>query len=330
MTSLVTGATGLIGGHLVENLVMRGEKVRAFVRPTSHAARLRELGVEIRVGNLLDSATLNSAAQGVDHVYHCAGLVSDWGSPQDFERTNVGGTRSVLAAATHANVARFIYLSTSDIYGFSGVPMDETERPSPRGFSYSDSKIRAENLVWNHYRRVGLPVTIFRPATVYGPRAGLLVVALLRAMRRKRLFLIDQGRHLAGLAYVGNLVDALILAADSEAAIGQAYNISDGNDVNWKQYIDGLADLIQAPHVTRNYSHRVAYLMASAWETYYDLVGRIERPPITRMMIELMGTDQAFPIDKIVKQLGYRPRVSFQEGLRHTGDWLRQSGAIEM
>lgn len=328
MLSLVTGATGLIGSHLVDALTLRGERVRALVRPTSRTHRLRELGVDIRVGNLMDNATLMAATGGVDRVFHCAALVSDWGLPEDFRQTNVHGVRNVLAAATRAKVARFVFLSATDIYGFPGRPVTESERPSPRGFPYSDSKIQGEALVWNHHRRVRLPVCVVRPATVYGPRGYSLAVSIVEALRRRRMVLIDGGEHVAGLTHVGNLVDALILAADSEASVGQSYNITDGSRVTWCEFISALADAAEVPRPTRSYSHTVAYALASTWEAYYRLLGRTQRPPLTRMRVELMGTDQDFSIDKARRELGYRPRVAFEEGIAHTANWLRQQGFL--
>lgn len=328
MLNLVTGATGLIGGQLVEALVLRGERVRAFVRPTSRTERLRALGVEIRIGQLMDNASLVAAAQGVDRVFHCAALVSDWGLSEDFQQANVSGTRNVLAAAARARVSRFVFLSSTDVYGFPGVPVDETERPSPRGFPFGDSKIEAESLVWNHRRRVSLPTCIIRSGTVYGPGSRFVLDSLVEPMRRRRLALIDGGRHPAGLTYVGNLVDAMVLAADQEAAVGEAYNITDGSRVTWREFIDALADLLQMPRPTRERSHRMAYALASIWEYYYRVMGRAQRPPLTRALVELMGTDQDYCIDKAVAQLGYRPRVSFSEGMRHVGDWLLQEGHL--
>ena len=323
MLSLVTGATGLIGSHLVDALVLRGERVRALVRPTSDARRLRELGVEIRVGTLRDNATLMAAANGVERVYHCAALVSDWGLLEDFEEANVHGVRSVLAAATRAEVNKFIHLSTTDIYGYPGRPAVESEKPSPRGFAYADSKIEGEALVWNHQHTVGLPACIIRPATVYGPRCQF-GVQVIEALRKRSAVLIDQGRCIAELTYVGNLIDAIILAADSQASIGQAYNISDGGKVTWREYIDALADLAEVPRATRSYAHDFAYALAAVWEGYYRLLGRTQRPWLTRTLVESMGTDQEYPIEKAQRELGYRPRVSFEEGIKHTGDWLRQ------
>ena len=154
------------------------------------------------------------------------------------------------------------------------------------------------------------------------------VVNAVQALKRRSMILIDDGRHIAGLVYVGNVVDALILAADTEVAVGQAYNISDETGFTWREYLCALADLIEVPHPQRSRSHRAAYAMATLWEGYYRLLGRTQRPPMTRMMVEHMGTDQELCIDKAKDQLGYRPRVSFEEGLRHTGDGLRQAGLL--
>jgi nucleoside-diphosphate-sugar epimerase len=328
MLSLVTGATGFVGSHLVEALTLRGEQVRALVRPTSQARPLRDLGVDVRVGTLRDNATLMAAAEGVDRLFHCAALAADWGDPIAFQEANVHGVRNVLAAATRARVQRFIHLSTSDVYGFPGRGVDESAALSPRGFAYTDSKIEGETLVWSHHKRVGLPVCVIRPVTVYGPRAALLVGGVVEAIRKRRIILIDEGRHIAGLTYVGNLVDALILAADSPASVGQAYNISDGSQVTWREYIDTLSVICQVPQTTRSYTHNKAIALATLYEGAYRLLGRTDRPLLTRLLVELMGTDQDFPIDKARQQLGYRPRVSFAEGMRYTGDWLRQTGVL--
>jgi nucleoside-diphosphate-sugar epimerase len=328
MTSLVTGATGLIGSHLVETLVMRGENVRALVRPTSNTKRLRGLGVDIRVGNLNDNATLMAAAKGAERVYHCAGLVSDWGLPEAFQEANVQGVRNMLAAATRGEVSKFIYLSTSDIYGFPGRPVVESERPAPRGYPYSDSKVEAETHVWNHYRRVGLPISILRPATVYGPRSQALV-DIIHALRRRRMYLIDEGKYPAGLTYIGNLVDAMILAADRDVSSGRAYNITDGNKVTWREYIDAIADMAEYPRAKRNFSQDRAFAVASFWENVYRMLGRTQRPPMTRLMVEWMSTDQSLIIDQAARDLDYRPRVSFREAMNHIGVWWRRQGEAE-
>lgn len=329
MRNLVTGSTGFIGSHLVEALLLRGEEVQALARPTSNVHHLRELGAEVRVCTLEDQATLVAASSGVDRIWHCAALVDDWGPPDTFVKANVDGVRNILAAATRVKASHLIFLSASDVYGFPGRATLETEKPAPRGLPYVDTKIEGESLVWNHSKKVGLPVTILRPGTVYGPRSRALVQPIVRSLLGRKGYLIDQGKHLAGLCYVGNLVDAMLLAGDSAAAVGQAYNITDGSQVTWAEFINAMADAIQMPHPERSYSHWQAYAMASLWESYFSLLGRNDRPRITRLGVELMGTDQNFPIDKARSQLGYRPRVAFADGIKATVAWLRQANLIE-
>jgi len=326
MLNLVTGATTLIGSHLVEALVARGEKVRAFEQPASQTGRLRELGVEVRLGALTDNATLMSAAQGIDRLYHCAGLVQDYGPPEAFEQENVTGVRNALAAATRAQVSRFIYVSTTDIYGFPGRAATESERPSPLGIAYTDSRIEGEGLVWNHYRSVGLPTVIVRPATVFGPGSRLFVAGLVELLRRRQLPLIDDGSHVAGLTYVGNLVDLMLLCADSDQAAGQAYNADDGNGVTWKEYITRLASYADLLAPRKSYTYRRASSLANMWESWYNLLGRTDRPPLTRLMVELMGTDQIYPTAKAQRELGYKPRTTFDQGMRAVADWMKRNG----
>jgi len=230
------------------------------------------------------------------------------------------------AAATRAEVSRFIYLSTTDIYGFPGRPVNETERPSPRGIAYTDSKIEGESLVWNHRRRVGLPTAILRPATVYGPGSRLLVAGLVELLRHRQLPWIDEGRHVAGLTYVGNLVDMMLLCADREEAVGQAYNVADDNGVTWADYIERLASIAELPPPRKSYPYRRAFTLATLWENWYNLRGRTDRPPLTRLMVELMGTDQLFPIAKAQRELGYAPRIPFDQGMRAVADWMKRNG----
>ncbi|MHB9033527.1 MAG: NAD-dependent epimerase/dehydratase family protein [Anaerolineae bacterium] len=330
MLNLVTGATSFVGSHLVEALLLRGEHVHALVRPTSNTHLLRDFGAEIHIGNLNDQATLMSAAEGVDRIWHCAALTNDWGPPDAYVLTNVDGVRNMLAVATRAKVKRFIFLSTCDVYGFPGKTTLETEKPAPRGFPYVDTKIEGEMLVRNHFLKVGLPVTIVRPGTVYGPRSTTLVLPLAKALLERRGFLIDGGRHLAGLTYIGNLIPAMLLAGDVPEAIGEAYNITDGSAVTWAQFVHALADALHMPHPERNYQHWEAYALATLLESYYSLQGKVERPWLTRSAVELMGTEQDFPIEKARAQLNYRPCVPFADGLKATIAWLRQAGHVEL
>ncbi|UCD78692.1 MAG: NAD-dependent epimerase/dehydratase family protein [Desulfobacterales bacterium] len=155
MKCLVSGGSGFWGSHLVEALVRRGEKVRVLVRPTSKTDHLAKLGVELCPGDLGDIQSLRKAAQDIHKVYHCAALAADWGRWQDFEKTNVVGTRNFLQAALEGGINKFIHISTTDVYGYPDSPVDETAPFRFRGWPYGDTKIKAEQPVWEYHRQHG-------------------------------------------------------------------------------------------------------------------------------------------------------------------------------
>ena len=326
---LVTGASGFLGSHLAEALVARGERVRALVRPTSKIAYLQSLGVELAYGDLTDEQSLRTALQVIERVYHCAALVADWGdSWAAFRAANVTGLRSLLAAATAVGVHRFIHVSTSDVYGYPDHPVDETAPYRLRGWPYGDTKIEGEQLVWAYHHEHGLPITIVRPVTVYGPRSIPFVVEIVALLKRGSMAYIGGGRKPAGLGYVTNVVDLLLRAADSERSLGQAYNASDGSNITWRQYVGRLAAIVGAPNPRLVIPYRPAYLAGWAMERFYAALRIKARPLLTRLAVELMGTDQAFTIDKARRELGYEPAVDFDEGMRRVEVWLRERNAV--
>ncbi len=328
MKNLLTGGSGFLGSHLVETLVARGEMVRALVRPTSNITHLRRLGVELVYGDLNDLPSLRAAVRDIDRLYHCAAFVSDWGTWGTFRAANVTGVRNLLEAAREAAVGKFIHVSSTDVYGHPDAAVDETAPCRRRGWPYGDTKIEAEHLVWTYYRRHGLPITVVRPATIYGPRSPTLVLQIVELLQRGRMVRIAKGNKPAGLAYVCNVVDVLLRAAETQSSVGQAYNASDGSDITWRQYVDRLAEIagVRSPRVAIPY--RLAYLTGWAMEKMYGALRLEQRPLLTRMAVELFGTSQGFSIHKARQELGYEPQVDFDEGMRRVELWLRQTGIV--
>jgi nucleoside-diphosphate-sugar epimerase len=333
MQCLVIGAPNFVAMRLIEALLARGDRVRALLEPGREAAshperRLAERQVETRVLPLSDNAGLAAAVEHMDVLYCAEWRFRDWGAEEVAEQSASRGLRNVLAAATRARVSRMVYLSTTDVYGYPDAPPRETEQLAPPGLPYADARAVAEIAVWEHARRVNLPVTVLRPATVYGPGAQEFVVDIVERLRQRRVYLVDHGERVAGLTYVSNLVDAMVLAAHADQAAGQSYNITDGSNVTWAAYLSGLASLAELPPPSVSYSRPRAMFMVGLWERAYAILGRNERPPLTRLMVEMMSVDQRYPIDKARRDLGYRPEVPFERGLRETGEWMRKSGLV--
>ena len=324
MTVLVTGATGFIGGRLAERLLEAGERVRLLVRRPEAAGRLKAAGAELVEGSLENAASLAAAVDGVSVVYHCAGLALDWAPWREFEQVNIAGARSLAEAASRVKgLQRFVHLSTTDVYGYPKVPCGEEAEVRDVGLPYNRSKLRGEAAVLEVARTTGLRVTVVRPATVYGPRCKDWAVEMSRLLKGKDMMHVAGGRTGAGLIYVDNLVDALLAAVKTEAAVGRSYNLRDTGTESWRDYLDALADGLQLPRVGMSLPHWLAMGLGAASEGLWKLVGAKSRPLITRHAVQVLGRDQNYRIERAVQELGFTSKVSFAEGMARTIAWLQ-------
>ena len=243
---LVTGATGFIGGRVCERLIQDGAtQVRALVRNFGRAARISRLPIELRRGDLLHRESLREAIGDSSIIVHL-GLGYGTAIPR--------GTRNLLEAAKRARVERFIHISSTAVYGLKPPPGTETEqaRPSPTGDVYCDNKLKAEKAVQAFSRR-GVATVILRPCIVTGPYSRWST-KLIDQLRRGKAILIDGGQGICNTTYVDNLVDAIFLSMTNEQALGQVFNITDGERVTWGEFVQAHAELINPKPAIRQLS----------------------------------------------------------------------------
>jgi nucleoside-diphosphate-sugar epimerase len=325
---LLTGATGFIGGRLAERLVQEGYAVRCLARPSSNTSALEQLDVEVSVGDLTDASSLAGAVAGCRYVCHCGALVSDWATTDEIIRINVGGTRKLLEAAAAASVRRFVHFSTTDVYGHPDDRVIEETCTATRFRNwYAQTKLEAEAEVRRVEGTRALNAVILRPATVYGPGSTDVIGEIARAVRGRHMLLIDRGRPVAGLCYVENLIDAALLALRHDAAPGNAFNVSDGLDVTWRQLTDDLAGGLGCPTVRWSLPYPLANGLGFALEHGYRLLRRttgISAPPLlSRQAVQVLGKNQDFSNRKLRETLGWEPHVDYGAGLEATLAWLR-------
>jgi ornithine--oxo-acid transaminase len=328
---LITGATGFIGGHLAARLVEEGVQVRCLVRANSNTSRLKGLGLELAEGDLTDPDSLTRVAEGCQYVFHCGALVSDWATSGEIARINVEGTRSLLDASVSASVKRFIHFSSTDVYGYPGGPaISETHTAARFRNWYAQTKLISEAEVRRVQRTHGLQTVILRPATVYGPGSKDVIGEIARALRAGNMLLVDRGRAIAGLCYVENLMDAALLALRDPTASGQAFNISDGLDTTWKEFIDGLANGLGYPQARWSMPYWMANGIGFSLEHGYRLLRRttgLSTPPLlSRQAVHVMGKNQDFSNRKAREMLGWEPRIDYPTGLQTTVAWLQDEG----
>jgi ornithine--oxo-acid transaminase len=325
---LVTGATGFIGGHLAQRLLEEGHQVRCLVRSSSDTSLLDDLEVEIAVGDLTSARSLVDAAEGCRYVFHCGAQVSDWATAKEITGINVDGTRNLLAASVAASVERFVHFSTTDVYGYPGGPaVDETYAATRFRNWYAQTKLAAEAEVRRVSQADGLEAVILRPATAYGPRSTDVIGEIARAIRSRTMFLVDGGRAVAGLCYVDNLVDAAILALHHEAAPGNAFNVTDGLDITWKEFTDALAQGLGCAEVRWSLPYWIANGIGFSLEHGYRSLRkttRLKTPPLlSRQAVQVLGRDQNFSNRKARELLGWEPHIDYTAGLEATLVWLR-------
>jgi ornithine--oxo-acid transaminase len=332
---LVTGASGFIGGHLVAALLRSGWSVRGLVRASSDTRLLRSLGAQLAGGELTDAASVARAAQDCRFVVHCGAMVSDWATVKEITDVNVHGTRNVLRACASAGVARMIHISTTDIYGHPGGRrlIDESFAPARFANWYSHTKLQAESEV-RAASAGGLETVILRPATVYGPRSVNVVGEIAAAIRAGRMVLISGGRAIAGLCYVDNLVDAILLAITHSAAAGETFNVTDGLHITWREFLGDLAAGLGCPPPRLSIPYPAARALGFALEQGYRLAraatGLQSAALLSRQAVDVMGRDQSFSNARLRRTLGWEPRVDYRSGLQATLAWLGDEASSAM
>ena len=324
--NLVTGASGLLGSHMVEKLRGGDRPVRALVRRNSVRTWLESQKVEFVEGDLGQPKALRAACEGVDVVYHSAAKVGDWGRWEEYQRVTIDGTKNMIDAAIAAGVRRFVHVSSISVYGYHTreCTIDETE---PLGFKlykwayYSRSKIEAEKVVWKAQREGKIEVTVIRPAWIYGERDRATVARLVGMIQQRKAKILGPGNNRLNVIYAGNIAEAAITAAHLPAANGEAYNCSNDGNITQQEYFDLLADAIGAPRVTRHVPYRVAYTAGFVLELLGHLF-RFKNPPfITRYAVWLMGRRSFFSAEKARKHLNLQATVPYERGIPNTIRW---------
>ena len=327
MKALVTGATGFLGSHLVDALIAKGYAVTALVRKTSNINLLRKRDVELRYGDITAENTLPDAVKDSKMVYHCAANVSDWGAPQTFFQANVKGTENLLKASLEAGVDRFVHASSLTVLDVTKNHRQSDEsHPYPDKFfdSYTETKVLAEKLVMRYYQEQGLSTSIIRPSIIWGPGDTIVLPRLGRLIKSGKFFFVGKGNQSVSISHVSNVVEALILAGTRKEADGEVYNITDGEEIIFREFIDALAKILDLDPTRKSIPFPLAYAVACLMELWGKMT-RAESPPLfTRYGVYLTSMNAVFDISKARRELGYEPRVTFKEGLEEIGPWLRK------
>lgn len=327
-TALVTGATGLLGHHVVERLRRDGWAVRAFVREPARAGALSRAGVELATGDTLEPSGFARAARGCDVVFHTAAAVTPSGGWDAFRKPNIEGTRNAISAAAAAK-ARLVHVSSVAVYGGaeryreSGAKTDEESPLAPLGDNafYARSKRESEALVLAAHAAGRVWATAVRPCVIYGTHDRQFVPRLARLLQRGFVPLVGGGRSTLAVVHAANVADGMVRAAATDAAGGRAYNLANDFDVTVEQFFRlGCAGLgvrmhkVPVPRGLARAGLGVFQLVAPLlFGTRYNAVGSAS--------LDFISRDNPFSSERARRELGWAPPVRHETGVPDAFRW---------
>jgi nucleoside-diphosphate-sugar epimerase len=320
MNALVTGGGGFLGGAIVRSLIARGDTVRSLSR-SDHPA-LRACGVEQMRGDVADPAAVQRAVDGCAVVFHVAAKAGIWGPYTDYYRSNVTGTRNVIAACRACGVRRLVHTSSPSVV-FDGRDMEGVDEsvPYPRHHDapYPATKAEAERLV-RAANDSTLATVALRPHLIWGPGDTNLIPRIIARARMGRLRRIGRRVNLVDSTYIDDAATAHLNAGDRLAPgapiAGQVYFLSQGEPWPVWDLVNRILQAAHLPPVTRTIPTRLALLLGTACETLGHALRLEDEPPMTRFLARELSSAHWFDISAARRDLGYQPSVTIEEGMR--------------
>ncbi|NLF04406.1 MAG: NAD-dependent epimerase/dehydratase family protein [Actinomycetales bacterium] len=321
---LVLGASGFIGGHLVELLVAQGVTVTNF--DLFAPSRPLPEGVETIVGDVRDVDALRDAAQGATAIINLAAAHHDFGIPTDvFEAVNVDGARNVCQVADEAGITNLCFYSSVAVYGSAGDAPDETSVPEPEN-DYGRTKLAAET-VYARWRDAGpgRRMLVIRPAVVFGPHHFANVYRLVRQIDRRRFWPVGAGTNRKSMCAVENLVAATYALWSAPAAReDEVYNYADKPDLRSHEVVETIYRTLgrraPRPHVPEG----LAVALAKPFDVLGRLLGR-DLPITSARIRKLSSAETMFTADR-VRETGFVAEVSLTEALERMVRWYKAEG----
>ena len=330
MKVLITGATGLLGGHLIKELQQRGEDIRALVLPVENADKLEKQGVEVVRGDITDASTLGPAVQNVDLIFHLAGMMGVWRPLSDYRLVNVTGSENLYKAAQKAGVRRYVHTSSHTVYGLGyGRFLTENDALRPDPDPYSLTKAEGDRLMRRLMLNSEVETVILRPGTFFGPGDRLHFGRMAQKMKDGKGVIIGRGDNALPFCYVTDVVQGFMLAAYHENAPGNVYNITNDRPLTQLEMFNAIADAVHGVRPTRHLPYLPIYYGSIVAE---KVVARVTRtkPIVTQLGAMMFGSDNKHSVEKARRELGYEPKVDLRTGITLAAEWFNAGGMDEV
>jgi nucleoside-diphosphate-sugar epimerase len=324
--ALVTGGGGFLGSAIVSRLCDQGWQVVTINR--SHYAKLDQLGVEQRQGDIADPELVSTAAEGCTAVFHVAAKAGVWGTRSEYFSANVTGTENVIDACRRHGIGKLIYTSTPSVI-HTGGDVEGVDESAPYAEEYEapypETKAIAEQMVLAA-DSPELATVALRPHLIWGPEDTNLVPRIVARQRAGRLRLIGDADKLVDSTYIDTAADAHLLAHDclqpGAPCCGHAYFISQGEPLAIGELINRILDAAGLQPVKKTISPGAAYAAGAVMETVFGLLRIKSEPPMTRFLARQLATAHWYDIGAARRDLGFAPKVSIDEGIERLRAWF--------
>lgn len=319
--TLITGATGFIGRHLARRLAQEeGAVVSGVSRSPEKAASLQEIGVAYQQGDLADFDSIDRFVAGQEIIFNLA--VAPGTAPEELaRRVNIEAPEHLVRQSAAAGVERIVHFSSMAAYGPPRAPVmtEDVALDTDQSARYGRTKALGEIRALEVAQEVGQDVTVIRPGMVFGPRGRSWTINMFNLVKRGLPIIFGDGQGHAHPVYIDNLVEGLILAASRPEAAGQAFNFVD-QALPWRDFLGYYGAMCgKRPR-------RLPLAMARIVLTLVKpFIGRTES---TEALLAFYTNKAVYPTAKAQQLLGYRPRVSIEEGMAQTEAWLREAGYL--
>lgn len=319
--SVVTGASGFVGSHLVDKLLKEGHHVKCILRKSSSLRWLEGKPVEIIDCGLFDKDALKNVLKDADYLFHVAGVVKAK-TNEEYLRGNVETTRVLLEAVSevNSNIKRVVIISSQTACGPSldGKPCTEETKEHPIT-RYGKSKLAQEQLAMSYSDR--LPISIVRAVAVYGPR-DTEVYLVFKTYKQGLLGLIGFNRKLVNIIHVSDLVDGIYLAAINEKAKGQIYFIGSQEYYDWIQIGKAISKAMGKKALTVRVPHLIVYIVAFFAEFFSLFSSKAATFNIEKAK-DFVQQYWICDVSKAVNELGFKQKISLEKGMQETVEWYR-------
>lgn len=323
---MVTGAGGFIGSHLVESLLKKGYDVVCLEKPGENISWLEGLDVTLIHGDITEKNQLYDPVKEVSYIYHLAASTGGNDKPSYLYKVNYEGTKNLLevCADSGMKLKRFLFVSSFAAVGATGDSRIYNETvPPPPTTDYGKSKLMAETQV----RKMGdhIPYTIVRLPLVYGPRCLGGMYTYFKLINKRFQFII--GRNDTNVGFVNDIVNGMILAAESPVALGQIYFLGEDRIYSTHEIIKKIVGVIEKRTIKIRLPYSIIYFLAFLAETFADFTGSY--PVVRRHSLSAyLNSNWRFSMKKAREELNYKTEYPLDRGLKITADWYKINGYI--